>query len=432
LSVSQPVGVASAATGASSPWHIPAFRHYLASVGVVTLAIQLQGTVVAYQVYELTKSPLRIGLVGLAEAVPFISLALLGGYFADRHDRRRVSMLMLLASCVLSLGLLASSLVGAALGPTTHTAVIYAIMAIWGVCRSFLQPARGALYAEVLPPELYARSIAIRSSCFQLAMVTGPALGGLLYAAVGPRGAYAAAALLFAGGLQQTYLIPRVRITPFAGTDKRLWSGIGEGFRYLAGDRLLLPALLIDLFAVLFGGATALLPVFANEILRVGSRGFGVLRAAPAVGALAASVWLSRRPPLSRAGPAMLWMVGGFGVATIGFGLSRDFALSVGLLLCLGVCDMVSVVVRGTLLQLRVPGHLLGRITAINQMFIGSSNELGAFESGLAARLLGTVPAVVLGGCVTLLVAASAAIGAPELRKLGALEQWTRKNPSPR
>jgi MFS family permease len=292
-----------------------------------------------------------------------------------------------------------------------------------------LQPARGALYAEVLPPSLYAKSIAIRSSCFQLAMVSGPALGGLLYASVGPGGAYAATIALMVFAWTQTFLIPRVRLTPFTRTDKAFLSGIGEGLRHLAADRLLLPALLIDLFAVLFGGATALLPVFANEILNVGSRGFGLLRAAPAIGGLSASLWLASRPPLKRGGPAMLWMVAGFGAATIGFGLSRSFALSVGLLVCLGVCDMISVVVRGTLLQLRVPGALLGRITAINQIFIGSSNELGAFESGLAARLLGSVQAVVLGGCATLVVAATAAIAAPELRKLGALDQWTDKKP---
>lgn len=184
-----------------------------------------------------------------------------------------------------------------------------------------------------------------------------------------------------------------------------------------------MPAISIDLFAVLFGGATALLPVFANDILRVGSSGFGALRAAPALGAFSASLWLATRPPLRRAGRTLLWAVAGFGVATIAFGLSRAFVLSVGLLVAAGACDMVSVVVRSTLLQLRVPGHLLGRVAAINQIFIGSSNEIGAFESGLSARLLGTVNAVVLGGGVTLVVAATAAVRAPELRELRRLDQ---------
>jgi hypothetical protein len=259
-------------------------------------------------------------------------------------------------------------------------------------------------------------------------MVSGPALGGVLYAGVGPRGAYAAAAALLAFAWFQTYLIPRVRSTPFQRTEKSFTAGIREGFSYLAGDKLLLPALLVDLFGVLFGGATALLPVFANEILQVGSRGFGVLRAAPAIGAFSASLLLASRPPLQKAGRTLLWSVAGFGALTIGFALSKSFLLSTALLAGAGACDMVSVVVRSTLLQLRVPGYLLGRIAAINQIFIGSSNEIGAFESGVAARLLGTVPAVVFGGGVTLVVAATAAIRAPDLRKLGALDQFVLKS----
>lgn len=412
----------------SSPWEVPAFRHYLAGVASVTLANQLQGTVVAYQVYELTRSPLSLGIIGLAEALPFISFALLGGYFADRYDRRRLSLIVLVGSTTLSVGLLLLSAFPSHLSGAKHAAAIYGLVALLGVCRSFLQPARAALNAEVLPTSLYAKAIAIRTSSFQLAMVSGPALGGVLYAAVGPRGAYATAALLLAFAWLQTFLIPRIRSTPFTRTDKPFFSGIREGFAYLAGDKLLLPALLVDLFGVLFGGATALLPVFANEILRVGSRGFGVLRAAPAVGALCASLLLASRPPLQKAGKTLLWAVAGFGSLTIAFGLSRSFALSVALLAGAGACDMVSVVVRSTLLQLRVPGYLLGRIAAINQIFIGSSNEIGAFESGVAARLLGTVPAVVLGGGVTLVVAATAAIRAPALRDLGPLDQFTSKS----
>jgi MFS family permease len=411
----------------SSPWQVPAFRHYLAGVATVTLANQLQGTVVAYQVYELTHSPFSLGIIGLAEALPFISLALLGGYFADRHDRRRLSLLVLVASTALSVGLLLLSTFQQRLSAHAHAFAIYAVVALLGVCRSFLQPARAALNAEVLPATLYAKAIAIRTSFFQLAMVSGPALGGLLYAAAGPRVAYAAAAGLLAFAWFQTFLIPRLRTTPFTRTDKSFWHGIREGFGYLASDKLLLPALLVDLFGVLFGGATALLPVFANEILHVGSRGFGLLRAAPALGAFSASLLLASRPPLQKAGKTLLCAVAGFGTLTIAFGLSKSFALSVALLAGAGACDMVSVVVRSTLLQLRVPGYLLGRIAAINQIFIGSSNEIGAFESGLAARLLGTVSAVVLGGGVTLLVAATAAIRAPALRDLGALDQWSAK-----
>jgi MFS family permease len=428
LSLTGAVETALVSEASSSPWEVPAFRHYLAGVATVTLANQLQGTVVAYQVYELTRSPLSLGLIGLAEALPFVSLALLGGYFADRHDRRRLSLMVLVASTLLSVGLLLLSAFPGSLSGPRHAAAIYGLVALLGVCRSFLQPARAALNAEVLPASLYAKAIAIRTSFFQLAMVSGPALGGVLYAGVGPRGAYAAAAALLAFAWFQTYLIPRVRSTPFQRTEKSFTAGIREGFSYLAGDKLLLPALLVDLFGVLFGGATALLPVFANEILQVGSRGFGVLRAAPAIGAFSASLLLASRPPLQKAGRTLLWSVAGFGALTIGFALSKSFLLSTALLAGAGACDMVSVVVRSTLLQLRVPGYLLGRIAAINQIFIGSSNEIGAFESGVAARLLGTVPAVVFGGGVTLVVAATAAIRAPDLRKLGALDQFVLKS----
>jgi MFS family permease len=415
-------------SGPSSPWEVRGFRHYMAGVVAVTLANQLQATVVAYQVYELTRSPLSLGAIGLAEALPFISLALLGGYVADRHDRRRLSLVVLVAAIALSVALLGLSLGAGRLASPGHVIAIYAVIALLGVCRSFLQPARAALNAEVLPASLYAKAIAIRTSLFQLAMVSGPALGGLLYAAIGPSGAYATSAALLVFAWVQTFLIPRVRSTPFHRTEKSFLHGVREGFHYLAHDRLLLPAVLVDLFAVLFGGATALLPVFATDILRVGSRGFGLLRAAPALGALSASLVLASRAPLQRAGRALLWATTGFGLSTMAFGLSTSFALSVACLVFAGACDMVSVVVRSTLLQLRVPGHLLGRIASINQIFIGSSNEIGAFESGVAARLLGTVPAVVFGGGVTLVVAATAAIRAPQLRNLGALDQWTAKS----
>lgn len=412
-------------------WQIPAFRHYLAGIVLVTLANQVQGTVVAYQIYELTRDPLSLGAVGLAEALPFIAFALPGGHLADRHDRRRIALVVLLGSIAASLALLALTLGHDALGASRHKLAIYAVIVVLGVCRSFLQPARAALNAEVLPPALYAKAIAVRTSLFQLAMVSGPALGGLVYAGFGPRAAYAGAAALLIVAWIETYRIPRIRTTPPGRTNKAFAHSVREGFSYLAKDRLLLPALQLDLFAVLFGGATALLPVFASEILQVGSRGFGLLRAAPAAGALSASLLLASLPPLRQAGKTVLLAVCGFGVATIAFGLSRSFWLSLALLATAGACDMISVVVRSTLLQLRVPGHLLGRIAAINQIFIGSSNEIGAFESGVAARLLGTVPAVVFGGGMTLLVAAVTAIRAPELRRLGSLSQWSAESPTP-
>ncbi len=392
----------------------------------VTLANQIQGTVVAYQIYELTRDPLSLGAVGLAEALPFISLALLGGHVADARDRRRISLFVLTIMMLMSVCLLVFTLERGALGAVRHKYAIYAVIVVLGVCRSFLQPARAALNAEILPVTLYAKAISIRTSLFQLAMVSGPAGGGLLYAAAGPQGAYVFSGLLLLVAWVAMFRIPKHRQEPVTKHRQSVARSIGEGFSYLARDRLLLSTMLLDLFGVLFGGATALLPVYANEILAVGSRGFGVLRAAPAVGALVASIVLASRPPLRRAGPTVLIATSLFGLLTIAFAVSKSFWLSIAFLALAGVADMVSIVVRSTLLQLRVPGHLLGRVASINQIFVGSSNEIGAFESGVAARLLGVVPSVVFGGVMTLFVTGVTGVRSPELRRLGRLDQFTQ------
>jgi MFS family permease len=408
----------------SNVWGVAGFRAFMLSLILVTLANQIQGTVVAYQIYELTRDPLSLGAVGLAEALPFIALALLGGHIADARDRRRISLSVLVVMMTMSLCLYAFTLERGALGVVRHKFAIYSVIVVLGLCRSFLQPARAALNAEILPQSLYAKAIAVRTGFFQLAMVSGPAGGGLLYAAFGPGRAYLFSAALLVISWSAMYRVPRVRHKPqVPTTGLSVARSIREGFSYLARDRLLLAALLLDLFGVLFGGATALLPVYANEILAVGSRGFGLLRAAPAVGALAASVVLASRPPLRRAGPTVLTATVAFGLLTIAFGVSKSFWLSIALLAFSGMADMVSVVVRSTLLQLRVPGHLLGRVASINQIFIGSSNEIGAFESGVAARLLGVVPSVVFGGAMTLVVTALTSWRSPELRQLRRLDQ---------
>lgn len=403
----------------ASLWDYVDFRRFLIGMVSVTLANQLLGAVVAYQIYELTGDPLSLGMVGLAEALPFVSLALLGGHFADAHDRRHVVLLtlgiMLLSSCAL----VALTQQRAALGNLALQWSIYAVIVLGGVCRSFLQPARTALNAELLPVALYARAVSVRSSAGQLSMALGPALGGLLYARIGPAGAYGVSALLLLLSFGLTLRISTQRHAP-ARRDKPLpiAQSVREGMAFLLGDRVLLAAQLLDLFAVLFGGATALLPVFANDILKVGSEGFGVLRAAPAVGAVLASLVLAARPPLSSAGRTLLFAVAAYGVTIIGFALSKSYVLSLALLLVGGGLDMISVLVRSTLLQLRVPVHMLGRVSSISQIFVGSSNEIGAFESGVAARLLGVVPSVVFGGTMTLLVTAITSWRAPELRRL--------------
>jgi MFS family permease len=407
----------------TSPWGYRDFRLFLISMIAVILANQVTGTVVAYQIYQLTGDPLSLGMIGLAEALPFIALSLFGGHFADVYDRRALAMSVLGVLSISALALWALTNYQHALRSDGLRWALYGIIMLGGVCRAFLGPARAALNAELIPVALYARAIAYRTGAFQLSMALGPALGGVLYASVGPARTY-----LASGGLLWVAIVTMLKISSLRpnGVTARnplpMLSSLKEGVTFLASDRLLLSVQLLDLFAVLFGGATALLPVFATEILGVGSQGFGVLRAAPAVGAISASLVMAVRPPLARAGRAILLAVAGYGVSVILFGLSRNFLFSVLLLGVGGALDMVSVLVRSTLLQLRTPAHMLGRLSSINQIFIGSSNEIGAFESGVAAKLLGVVPSVLFGGAMTLLSTGLTALKAPELRRLGALD----------
>ncbi len=396
------------------------FTLFIVSLALATMGIQVQAAVVGYQMYELTRDPLSLGALGLAEALPFISFALVGGHIADLLDRRRV---MIAAFAVLALGAGALLMFNAWRETLAAGVLKYAIFGVIissGVCRAFLGPARTALSAQLVPRVLFPKAIAWRTGTFQLAAVTGPAVGGLLYGWVGGRGAYltSLALLLAAGGCM---LLVRSQPRGDRPPPGPILSSVRAGLRFLFADPVLLPAITLDLFAVLFGGAVALLPIFAEDILQVGPKGYGLLRAAPAAGAVLASAALGLLPPTRRAGRFMLICVAGFGLSIIGFGLSRSFAVSLVLLAASGALDMGSVLVRSTLLQLRVPDEMLGRVSAINQIFIGSSNEIGAFESGVAARLLGTVPSVLFGGTATLTVVGLVTWRSPALRRLGPL-----------
>jgi MFS family permease len=415
--------------GAHDPYaalRIPDFRRFVGSVLSLTVATQMQAVVVGWQIYAVTRDPLSLGLVGLAEALPFISLALVAGHLADRANRRRVVALAMMAM----LGCAAALLV-LTLSPGTlargRVWPIYAVIFASGIARSFLQPARQALGAELVPRALYPNAVAWRSSIWQSAAVVGPAVGGLLYGFRGPALAYGVDLALVVLAL---VAIARVRGDPLpdgaaasASSRSTASDGLGAGVRFVRRQPILLGAITLDLFSVLFGGATALLPIFASDILRAGPEGLGILRAAPSVGAVLMSLVLAHRPALRRSGATLLLNVALFGLAMIGFGLSRNFALSTVLLAIGGAVDMVSVVIRSTLLQIATPPALLGRVSAVNQIFIGSSNEIGAFESGVAARLMGTVPSVLFGGTVTLIVVAMTAWRVPELRRLGRLEE---------
>lgn len=412
-------GAALAAARRHDPYaalRVRPFRWFIGSILAMTVATQIQTVAVGWQIYAVTRDPLSLGLVGLAEALPFVGIALLAGHVADRMSRRRVVLLALTALLGCSAALLGFTLYRPVLAGG-RVWPIYAVVFVSGVARSFLQPARQAFGAELVPRELYPNAVAWRSSTWQLASVVGPAAGGLLYGLFGPATAYLADATLMALSLGALAPARSGRVVPPAAARSMLES-LAPAIRFLRSRRVILAALTLDLFSVLFGGAAALLPVFASDILRVGPEGLGVLRAAPSAGAVLMALVVAHRPPFRRAGRALLVNVALFGLAMIGFGLSRSFPLSTALLALSGAVDMVSVVIRSTLLQVLTPEPLLGRVSSVNQIFVGSSNEIGAFESGVAARLMGTVPSVVFGGVVTLVVVAVTAWRVPELRRL--------------
>ncbi len=410
------------------PWAAvrrPDYRRFLIAHFATTLGIQVQDLIVAWQMYLDTHDALSLGLVGLAEAVPVLAISLFGGHVADRVDRRRLALIAtwMLLGCSLILAFLAG-LSGPAV--PIRVAGVYVVLAVIGTCRAFLQPARTALAASMMPRESQANAVTWRSITWQLGAVLGPAIGGVLNVVIGARGSYLVEAALLIIGLIGLGAI-RFRGVPPRSGGESLWQSLAEGLRYFRGQQVLLAAVTLDLLSVLFGGAVALLPIFVVDILHSGPGGLGMLRAAPAVGAVVMSVYLAWRPPFRRAGRALLIAVTVFGAGTIGFGLARVLWLSFAFLVITGGADMISVVVRSTLLQLLVPDRLMGRVSAVNTIFVGSSNEIGGFESGVTARLFGAVPAVLLGGVLTLATVGGTAWLAPELRQVGRLDELGRE-----
>jgi MFS family permease len=395
---------------------IPDFRKLLLANGTLTVAREAQIVVVGWQVFALTRDPLTLGLIGLAEALPYIAVALYAGHVADRTERRTVGIagtfgLILSAIALLLLTVAPHAITAERVWP------VYVVIALSATMRSFMRPAVYALSAEVVPRELYPNAVAWRTSSWHLAAVAGPAAGGVLYGIAGPTTAYAAMIVMMILSLAAIVSVSH-RTRPAAPVEEiPLGESLRIGIRFVIGEPVLLAAMTLDLFAVLFGGAVALLPAFA-ALLSAGPEGLGLLRAAPAIGSIAMGLWIAHRPPMRRAGVSLFASVAAFGACMILFALSRNFWLSFAVLIASGVFDNVSVVIRSTLLQTRTPEHLLGRVSAVNQIFIGSSNEIGAFESGVAARLLGVVPSVVFGGCMTLLVVAVTAWRSPRLRAM--------------
>ncbi len=407
---------------ADSPAHAPLaalhfrdFRLLLIGSFLAVIAEQMLGVAIGWELYQRTNSSLALGLVGLVQIVPVVLLALPAGQIADRRDRRRVVVTAMIGIAACMLGLAA---VSAAQGPLW---AIYGLLFGIGVARAFQSPAFSSLTAGVVPPEQFAGAATWQSGAWQAATIFGPALGGLLLATWNaPPAIYA-----LAGGilLLVAFLLGLLRPRPVpTNTEPVNLSELLAGARFIGRTQVILAAITLDMVAVLLGGATALLPIFARDILQVGVDGLGWMRAAPAVGAVVATLLIALRPPFRQAGHTLLIVVTGFGLATIVFGLSRSFLLSLLMLTLLGALDNVSVVIRSTLLLTRTPDVLRGRVNAVHYVFIGISNELGAFESGVAAALLSAVGAVVAGGIGTVLVVALVAAGWPELRRLGRLD----------
>lgn len=378
------------------------------------LSYQIVAVTVGWHIYEITRNPFSLGLIGLAEVLPYFCVAPFAGYLVDHLPRRRLGM----AACA-GLVLTALILVGVASGwlPFDGVWPIYAAIALTGMVRAFLSPIYNALFARVLARGQFARGAGVGSVVFQAGMVVGPALGGGLVAWGGKGVSYgvaAAAALLALWALAAL----RVQEPPAPAHPAPIFASIAEGARFVWNTPVMLGAMALDMFSVLLGGVVAMLPAFIQEILHYGPEGLGILRAAPALGSVGVGLWLARRPLQRHAGPVLLTAVAGFGLCVIAFGLSRSFWLSATILLFYGAFDGVSVVVRSTILQLATPDEMRGRVSSINGLFISSSNELGAFYAGTMARWLGLVPAVVLGGCAVLGVAGITAWKNPVLRRL--------------
>ena len=399
---------------AESPLRSRGFRELLTYRILVILSYQIVAVTVGWHVYELTRDLLALGLIGLAEVIPYFCVAPFAGYLVDHLPRRRLGAVACAGLAITALLLVAIS---AGWVESRGTWMIYAAIALTGTVRSFLSPVYNALSAMVLSRAQYGRGAGIGSVAFQLGLVIGPAIGGGLVSWSGKTGAYAVAAVL-AILAAIALLSVKVDEPEFAGERAPIFASIGEGLRFVFSHQIVLGALALDMFAVLFGGAVALLPAFIKDILHAGPEALGILRAAPAAGAVMVALWMSKHTPERNAGRLLLGVVAGFGLCIIGFALSKSLWLSAALLLASGMFDGISVVLRATILQLATPNAMRGRVSAINGIFIGSSNELGAFESGLAARLMGLVPSVVFGGCMTLGIVAATARWAPKLRRL--------------
>jgi MFS family permease len=393
------------------------FRWFIVARFILTLAIQMQSVVVGWQVYALTHDALSLGMIGIAEVVPFLCVTLFAGHVADIVNRKKIIVLSGLVYFICAAALL---FVSTQLHPVlvSYGAMpIYLIIFITGLARGFMSPAQFAFMAQLIPRELLGNASTWNSVSWQVAEVAGPAIGGLIYGFFGVGSAYTTVVIFSAIGWI-FFVAVKKKPMPERTRKENVWESLSSGLKFVFGHQMVLSALSLDMFAVFFGGAVSVLPIFADQVLHTGAKGLGFLRAAPALGAIAMSIIQAHYPPFKKAGRNLLFAVFGFGLCIISFALSKNFYLSLFILLLSGMFDNVSVVIRATIIQLYTPDDMRGRVSAVNGIFIGSSNELGSFESGLAAKLLGLIPSVVFGGSMTLAVVASVRKLAPKLREL--------------
>lgn len=397
--------------------HLKEFRFFLSARFLITLNIQIQSVIVGWQIYELTGDPLALGLIGLTEAIPAITVALFAGHLADNMIRRRIVLAAYSVLLMCSLSLWMFTLNGNWFLTEYGTLPIYLAVFLTGIARGFQGPATFALLSEIVNRGDLGKAAAWSTSAWQTAAVGGPAAAGILYGLFGGSVTYGLNIFLVSLAFTSMLFI-KSRPKPVHEKEIPFFESLTSGVRFVFKNQIILSAISLDLFAVLFGGAIALLPIFAKEILNAGPEGLGLLRAAPAIGSVAVALWLARNPIRKHAGSILLTNVALFGVCMILFALSTNFYFSLILLVLSGAFDGISVVIRATIMQVFTPENMKGRVSAVNQIFIGSSNEIGAFESGVAAKLLGVVPSVIFGGTMTLIVVGITNWKAKKLRKL--------------
>ena len=393
------------------------FKWFVVSRFALTFGIQMQSVIVGWQIYEITHDALSLGLIGLSEALPFFGISLFGGHVADKVSRKSIILSASALYIICAAGLLLISTEFDSVLRAQGVLPIYAIIFVTGLARGFLSPSQNAFMAQLIPRELFGNASTWSSVSWQLAAVTGPAAGGLIYGFIGVGSAYSVVVVSTLVGFV-CYTFVAKKPVPEHSKRESIMRSLSGGLRFVFHDQIILSAISLDMFAVFFGGAVAVLPIFADQVLHTGAEGLGLLRAAPAVGSVVMSVTQAHYPFFKRAGRNLLITVFCFGVVMIAFALSQNFYLSLILLLVSGMFDNVSVVIRNTIIQLQTPDEMRGRVSSVNGLFVSSSNEVGAFESGVAARFMGLVPSVIFGGTMALVVVAAVRKFAPKLRRL--------------